>query len=173
MMNARNTAIATITATLLAWGASSAFAAADAQGAPASTAAPMAMHKGQMDPQKWQQRRAERAQALKDKLQLTEAQQPAWDAFQKAMQPQAHAGLTRLDRAEMQKLTTPERIDRMHALREQRAAKADQRGQAVKTFYTQLTPAQQKVFDAQAMHGPRRGMGGMHHGGGHRAPSAS
>lgn len=178
MMNARNTVIATIAATLLAWGAGSAFAAGDAQGTSAPSAAPMAMHQGPMNSQKWQQRHAKRVQALKEKLQLSDAQQAAWDAWQKAMQPPAHAALNRMDRAEMQKLTTPERIDRMHALREQRAAEADQRGQATKTFYAQLTETQQKVFDTQAMHGPRGargGMGGMgrHHGGGQHAPSAS
>lgn len=113
-----------------------------------------------MNPQKWQQRRAEHAEQLKARLKLTDAQQGAWDAFQKAMQPQAHA---RLDRAEMLKLTTPERLDRMHALREQYAAEADQREQAIKTFYAQLTAEQQKVFDAQGMHGAH-GMQGMHRG---------
>lgn len=175
MMNARTPVIAAVAAALLAWGAVPAWAATDAQAPAAVTAAPAPMSRGRMDPAQWQQRRAERAQALQQKLQLTDAQQPAWDAFQKAMQPPAHA---RLDRAELRKLTTPERIDRMHALREQRAAEADQRGQAVKTFYAQLTSEQQKVFDAQAMHGPHEARGarhgGRHHGGaGKPAASAS
>jgi len=176
MMNARTPVIAAVAAALLAWGAGNAIAASDAQAPAASAAASAPMHRGHMNPEKWQHKRAERAQALKQKLQLTDAQQPAWDAFQKAMQPQAHA---RLDRTELRKLTTPERIDRMRALREQRAAEADQRGQAVKTFYAQLTAEQQKVFDAQAMHGPRAEQGARHgmrhrHGGPDKAaPSAS
>ena len=161
MMNARTPVIAAVAAALLAWGAAPVWAATDAQAPAAATAAPAPMPRGRMDPAQWQQRRAERAQALKQKLQLTDAQQPAWDAFQKAMQPPARA---RLDRAELRKLTTPERIDRMHALREQRAAEADQREQAIKTFYAQLTPEQQKVFDAQAMPG-QNGMQGARHGG--------
>lgn len=163
MMNARTSITAAVAAALLTWGVGTAVAASDAQGPAAATpsaSAPAPMHRGHMNAEKWQQRQAQRAEQLKQKLQLTDAQQPAWNALQQAMQPQTHA---RLDRAEMQKLTTPERIDRMRAQREQRAAEADQRGQAVKTFYAQLSAEQQKVFDTQAMHGPRHGM--RHHGG--------
>lgn len=159
MMNARKPVIAAVAAALLVWGASSAIAASDTQAPETSSVATAPMQRGQMNPQKWQQRRAERAQALKAKLQLTDAQQPAWDALQKAMQPPTHA---RINRDDMRKLTTPERIDRMRVLHQQRAAEADRRGEAIKTFYAQLTPEQQKVFDAQAMHGPRTGHGGRH-----------
>src|SRR3989344_476109 len=64
-----------------------------------------------------------------------------------------------LDRQNMDKLTPPERIDRMRAMRAQHAAEADRRGEATKAFYAALTPEQQKTFDAQAHHGHR--MGGM------------
>jgi protein CpxP len=64
-------------------------------------------------------------------------------------------------RAEMEKLSTPERIDKMKALRAQRDAEMDKRATATKTFYAALTPEQQKVFDAQHM----RGGHGAHHGG--------
>ena len=79
----------------------------------------------------------------------------------------------RLDRQDMDKLTTPERIDRMRALRAQHAAEADRRGEATKAFYAALTPEQQKTFDAQAHRGHR--MGGMkggegRHHGGHGGP---
>ena len=58
----------------------------------------------------------------------------------------------------MEKLTTPERIDRMRALRAQQAAEADRRGEATKTFYAALTPEQQKTFDSRGQH--MRGKGG-------------
>ena len=92
-------------------------------------------------------RMAQRMADFKEKLQLSPAQQPAWDNLAAAMQPgERHA---RLDREGMEQLTTPERIDRMRAMRIQRAAEADSRGEVVKTFYATLTPAQQKTFDAQ------------------------
>ena len=68
----------------------------------------------------------------------------------------------RLERGDMEKLTTPERIDRMRTLRSERMAEADRRGEAAKAFYATLTPEQQKTFDAQAHRG--RPMGGMRGG---------
>ena len=104
--------------------------------------------------ERWQQRRAERMAAFKAQLQLTPAQETAWTDFTTALQPgQRHA---RLGRDGMEQLTTPERIDRMRALRAQHAAEADRRGEATKAFYAALTPAQQKTFDARAVRGQHR-----------------
>jgi hypothetical protein len=119
---------------------------------------------------------AQRAAAFKEQLKLTPTQEPAWAAFTDAMKPgERHA---RMDRKDMEKLTTPERIDRMRALRAQHAAEADRRGEATKTFYAALTPEQQKTFDARAHRmGPRGGHGPHgphgHHGGpkGPRGPA--
>lgn len=98
--------------------------------------------------QKMQERMAHHMAQFKEKLQLSPAQEPAWNTLTASLQPgQRHA---RLDRQGMEQLTTPERIDRMRAMRIQRAAEADRRGEAVKTFYAALTPAQQKTFDAQS-----------------------
>lgn len=101
---------------------------------------------------------AKRMAALKDQLKLTAAQESAWTTYAAAMQPGERTA--RLDRKDMDKLTTPERIDRMRALRSQHAAEADRRGEATKAFYATLTPEQKKTFDAQTHH---RGhpMGGM------------
>ncbi len=118
------------------------------------------------------QRHAKHLADLKAQLKLSAAQEPAWTAFTAALQPGERPA--RLDHKDMDKLTTPERIDRMRALRAQHAAEADRRGEATKTFYAALTPEQQKTFDAQAHRGHR--MGGMkggegrHHGGGHGGP---
>lgn len=98
--------------------------------------------------------RARHLAALKDQLQLTPAQEPAWTAFTASMQPGERTA--RLDRQGMEQLTTPERIDRMRALRAQHAAEADRRGEATKAFYAALTPAQQKTFDARAVRGQHR-----------------
>jgi len=85
-----------------------------------------------------------------------------------SLQPASPADLVakRPDRAEIDKLTTPERIDKMKALHTQHmndmnAAMAT-RGEATKAFYATLTPEQQKVFDANAMR--QQGRHGWHHG---------
>ena len=100
------------------------------------------------------ERHAKRLADLKGQLQLTAAQEPAWTTFTTDLQPGERPA--RLDRKGMDQLTTPERIDRMRALRAQHAAEADRRGEATKAFYATLTPEQQKTFDAQAHH-PHRG----------------
>lgn len=145
-----------------------------AQTAPATPpAAGATAEKGQAKADYRERRQAHRAQrmaALKEQLKLTPAQEPAWATYTAALQPGERSA--RLDRQGMDKLTTPERIDRMRALRAQHAAEADRRGEATKAFYATLTPEQQKTFDAQARHGHR--MGGMkghgegRHGHGHR-----
>ena len=105
--------------------------------------------------------RAKHLAALKSDLKLTAAQEPAWTTYTTSMQPGERT--PRLDRKGMDQLTTPERIDRMRALRAQHAAEADRRGEATKTFYAALTPEQQKTFDAKAHRGGHR-MGGMKRG---------
>ncbi|MDR3454284.1 MAG: Spy/CpxP family protein refolding chaperone [Rhodoferax sp.] len=128
-------------------------------------------HMERHDPAKWQarmaQHRAKREAELKAKLKLTPAQEGAWTSFTAAMQPPAGMGHMGADRAKMRaefaKLTTPERIDKMRAMRDQRAADMDKRAEATKTFYAALTPEQQKVFDTatlRMMH--REGPKGWH-----------
>lgn len=85
---------------------------------------------------------------LKTQLQLQPAQEAAWTSFTQAMQPPATPP-ARPDRSALEKLRTPERIDQMEALHAQRQAEMKQRGEATKTFYAQLSPEQQKTFDAQ------------------------
>lgn len=113
---------------------------------------------------------AKRADALKAKLKITAAQEGAWTTFTTAMQPPARMENQRSDRAEMEKLTTPERIDKMRELRKQRMtdmqAAMDKRDDATKTLYAALAPEQQKVFDAEHArmgkhHGDRDGKHGM------------
>jgi Spy/CpxP family protein refolding chaperone len=58
---------------------------------------------------------------------------------------------------EMQKLTTPERIDRMKAMRAEHQAQMDKRTDAVKTFYAALNPEQRASFDALHRQGGPRG----------------
>lgn len=127
---------------------------------------------GHRDPAKRQAWIAKRQAELKARLQITPAQEGAWTAFTAAMQPRArHARPTPEQRAEFAKLTTPERIDKMHALRAQRmagiSAAMDQRGEAIKTFYAALSPEQKKTFDAEHAKFGKRGGHGHHEGGMH------
>ena len=124
------------------------------------------------------ERMAKRQAELKTKLKITPAQEGAWTTFTASMKPPANmaGGMgMRHDpkvKAEMDKLTTPERIDQMRVLRAERMttmnAEMDKRGAATKTFYAVLSPEQKAVFDAVAMRGGRHGGHGMRgEGGGH------
>lgn len=128
---------------------------------------------GRPDPAKMEQFRArmqermtQRLGELKQKLQITSAQEGAWTAWTGAMQP---TRMQRPERGEFAKLTTPERIDRMRAMRAQRNAEMDKRMDATKTFYATLSAEQKKTFDTEGMRfmrGGKRGFGGhgRHHG---------
>ncbi len=119
---------------------------------------------GRMDPAKMEQMVAKRAADLKAKLKITPAQEGAWTTFTASMKPSAAMAANHPDRAEMDKLTTPERIDKMQALHTQRMADMNtemgKRNDATKTFYATLTAEQKKVFDAEhAKMGDRHGEG--------------
>lgn len=169
--------LATAGASAMAQGAPAAPAAAPAAATKPATAYAGDHHKmGRHDPAKMQAWMAKRQAELKAKLKLTPAQEGAWTSYTTAMKPPAHMGQrpTAEQRAEFDKLTTPERIDKMRALRTQRMADMnaamDQRGEATKAFYAALSPEQQKVFDAEhkrsgARDGRGHHQGGMHHKG--------
>ena len=131
---------------------------------------------GRMDPAKMDQMMAKRSADLKAKLKITPAQEGAWTAFIAAMKPDtSQMAKHQAERAGMEKLSTPERIDKMHALRAQRmadmSATLDKRDNAVKTFYATLAADQKNVFDTE-----HRRMGGRHgsdHGAHKRSASAA
>jgi hypothetical protein len=87
-----------------------------------------------------------RAADLKAKLKLNAEQDSAWNAYVAAMKPPAVG--PHPSRAELDKLTTPERLDKMRELRKQREAEMDKRDDATRAFYATLTAEQKKVFDA-------------------------
>ena len=110
-------------------------------------------HFGQMhrpDPAKVQAMFDKHMARLKTVLQLTPNQESDWAAFNSAMTPPASRP-ARPSREELEKLTTPERIDRLNALRVQHASLLDKRGEASKKFYATLTPSQRKVFDLETL----------------------
>ena len=104
---------------------------------------------------------ARHQEALKKKLQLSAAQQPAWEAFAQSMKPPSFQGMDRNAWQALEKLPTPGRIDRMQALHKQHSEAMTQdmqaRAQATKTFYAQLSPEQQKVFDSETASHHRKG----------------
>lgn len=148
---------------LLATAGFSAFSQAPAAGQPGSVMGAGPMHEGmqhhrmgKMDPAKMQAWMDKRNADLKAKLKLTPAQEGAWTTYTAAMKLPTDMMGKRGEYAELDKLPTPERIDKMKALRNQHMtdmnAAMDKRGEATKAFYATLTPEQQKVFDANAMH---------------------
>jgi len=139
---------------------------------------PMGM-KGHQNPARMEAMVAKRHAELKAKLKLAPEQEEAWNRFTQAMKPPAHPDTKRPDPAEMAKLSTPERIDRMSALRKERMdamnAAMDQRDEAIKTFYAALNPEQKKTFDAEharmgQQHARRQGMQHRMGRGGEGAP---
>ncbi len=93
-------------------------------------------------------------EAFKTSLKLKPEQELQWAAFAGHMKPRSpeyHA----MAMADMEKLSTPERIDKMAALKNQRDAEIQKRGDATKAFYATLSEDQKKTFDehtAKLMH---------------------
>ena len=74
-------------------------------------------------------------------------------------------GMQRPDPAEMAKLTTPQRMEKMQAMKTERDAQMTKRLEAVKASYATLNPEQQKVFAAETMnhhHEGHMGKRGQH-----------
>ena len=165
MKTAINTSVKSLLlASLLSAAAFSALAQTPPAGPPAGGDRHGMRHHGPMDPAKMQEMMLKHQAALKEKLKITPAQEAAWTSYTAAMKPPADMGKNRETmRAEMDKLTTPERIDKMKTLRAQRDAEMDKRTDATKTFYAVLSPEQKKVFDTRPMHGERGGHGGPGH----------
>lgn len=113
---------------------------------------------------RWEGKQAALLAGLKEKLQLSAEQEAAWDTFAAGAQPGSRS--QDMDRKAMRdefdKLSTPERLDRMQAMADKRHARMAERAQAIKAFYAQLTPEQQKVFDTEAMPGGHHGGHRLH-----------
>lgn len=85
--------------------------------------------------------------ALHDKLKLTPEQEAAWQAYAgKTPSPQA----SRPDWRSLASLPAPERMDRILSFMKEREARLAEHAAALKALYRILTPAQQKIFDAQS-----------------------
>lgn len=127
---------------------------------PAASADAPRHHGGRMDPAQRQARFEQRMAELKQKLQITGNQEAAWSSFTTALRPLAQR--PRMDREALARMTTPDRIDHMRALRAERIAEMDRRGDATKAFYATLTAEQQKTFDEVSLHARGWGHKGRH-----------
>ena len=97
------------------------------------------------------ERVAKRQAAMHDKLSLSPTQEAAWKTYTDKLRATAPA---RPEGASFATMTAPERADRMVAFLQAAQQRAAVRAQAVKEFYSFLSPEQQKVFDGQ-FHGRR------------------
>jgi hypothetical protein len=110
-------------------------------------------HMYHMDPAKMEAQINRHLSELKAKLKLAASQESAWSTFAAAMKPDFAQMPARPDRAELEKMTTPERIDKMRALRAEHMThmntEMDRRDDAVKSFYAALNAEQKKIFDSE------------------------
>lgn len=119
--------------------------------------------------------RMEQQQAsLREALKLTPSQEGAWKTYQeKTRDVHAQAGRGMLSRDELEKLSTPDRMERMYDAAKQRLTVMEKHLQAVKEFYGALNAQQKKTFDqmnAVSMRGGPDGKGGPQRGTGRDMP---
>jgi periplasmic protein CpxP/Spy len=112
-------------------------------------------HWGRGDPAKRAEFFKKRMDELHGKLKLSKAQEGAWGAFLDQSKPPAPP--PRPDREQFAALKTPERLDKMLEMQRAHLDRQAERAAAVKRFYSQLNPSQQKVFDDSFQPPHRRG----------------
>jgi protein CpxP len=103
-----------------------------------------------------QSARSPSAAELHDALNLTPAEEPAWDAYRAAVAPDPTMTARRkAAEALLPTVPTPRRVALIDAQMQADLDAFRRQGQAVKTFYAALDPVQKRVFDAQTA--PRPG----------------
>ncbi|SNS48841.1 LTXXQ motif family protein [Noviherbaspirillum humi] len=100
--------------------------------------------------QRFQERMQKRAAELHDKLKLTPAQEPAWNAYIARMRPASQPQRPSAD--ELNALTTPQRMERRLDMMRQHEQRMAERIAATKEFYGILSPEQKKAFDEASRH---------------------
>lgn len=107
--------------------------------------------------------RAERHLAmLKYQLNVTDAQEPLWQAYEQKLKAEAGKGFQAMrGQAADANLTAPERMAKMQALMEERLAAMKGVHESFSRLYDGLTPEQKKVADQHAAQMGRFGQGGM------------
>jgi protein CpxP len=123
----------------------------------AQTAAPEGRHGHAANQQErmagWGEHFAQRQAKIHAALQLSGGQESAWAAYQAAIKPAAGGMMMQEDHAAWATLPAPDRMQKMIAMSKQHTAAMESHLAALNTFYSVLTPAQKKAFDAATTHG--------------------
>jgi hypothetical protein len=106
----------------------------------------------------FKERVAHRQAVLHDKLKLTGDQEAAWKTYLGAVTPPAPPA--RSERGQWEKMSAPERMEKMMTMMKEREGHMATHLAAMKTFYATLSPLQQQIFNDNV----GRGMGGHRHG---------
>jgi hypothetical protein len=140
--------------TLIAAGISgAALAAPPAADNPGAPGGPMMGNREHHQMQGDRQEHFQRRQAeLHDKLKLNASQEAAWKTYIAAIQPPATP--QRPQPENWQKLSAPERVEKMLAMMQEREALMSKHLQAMKVFYATLSPLQKQIFDDNVGGGP-------------------
>ena len=150
----------------LATAAAAALTAGAASAQPMPAGAQPAMHghsHGDMSA-RYEAERMKRMDALHTLLRLRPNQEGAWNQWvQATTMSQEEWKSARAEAPRYETMTTPQRLDSMMQMMNDRMAAFRRRADATKAFYGQLSPEQQKSFDAAE----ELGGGGMHHHGHH------
>ena len=93
-----------------------------------------------------------RLSTLKARLQITEAQEPSWNAFETAVSAKMEQRMARRDAAVA---GPPETVEERVARIRERTATGQAVADAMERLYGELTPEQQKIADQYAVMGPR------------------
>jgi hypothetical protein len=125
----------------------------------AQPAPPPGAGHGPPSAEKMREHREARLKQIHDLLQLRPDQEAAWTTYVAALQPPPRPA----ERPDVAALTTPQRLDLMAERMAEGQTRFQRFADATKRFYGQLSPAQQKAFDA-ADKGRGHGPGMMGHG---------
>ncbi len=111
---------------------------------------------------RWADVGQQRTAALRDRLNLNDAQEKAWRNYQDTVSANIKAMQDR-ELIDFSDMTAVERMERTQQLIKERDARMEKSLDALKSFYSTLTPEQKQVFDAETG-GYQRG-GRWHRGG--------
>lgn len=116
--------------------------------------------------------RAERHLAmLKYQINVTDAQEPLWQAYEQKMKAEAGQGRQAfLPQTGDEKLSAPERMAKMQSLMEERVTAMKSVHESFKRLYDSLTPEQKAKADQFAFSMGKRGKGGRQGGPGRMIP---
>lgn len=111
-------------------------------------------HHKRMDPTEVREKMARHQAELRQKLNLSPAQETAWNAYAASITlPERSEHLKRPD---WDKLTTPQRLERKLQHMQQKEARMSIQLHTMQALYDQLTPGQRTIFDENTKMGRKR-----------------